>query len=1033
MARRKIFEAVINAAQELRKLGGTQAERMARAAEQGYDTSRTLYHGGANDFDAFAESRRGVYLSDNPDIAGIYADNAQKRWPGQNNAEPNIIAGYAKGKPLVVSDQGPGGGGWLSDNMAKALNVSLDDVPTVNRAAFLNDEARRQGYGYIEIQNMDDLGGNQTQIRLLDNSNFRSVNADFNPEYRDSPNLLAGIAGAMPYAGATAAALAGVTGSQEAEAGTMSAAAKAYAKYMSKRTWKSADEATAYLREKIAKDNAAGWGRPVDPAIVDEFNFVKHGKDVKISQRGMAEKRKPVGFTLEQDGAAMVGDWGKKDLNDYTEGFADQLRGYVDLDSIPQEKLAGGYNAYGWEELSRGGEIPPITLKANKNGSLSILDGNHRLRFARDRGDDQIPAIIVGEVKGLTPRERGSVNPLLLAGTATLAGTGMALNSREAEAGPLQTLGRAAPYLTSAALGGAAALQSGDAEAGPLAAGRRVIEARFLNALGGSNPRVGLKDVTEEMLATVDPRTLNIGPEQNLYDYEGSPYILTQSDRSAAGGMLTSVHGTPIDPVDLRGGRDFMFDPPSAGQVWASDPNVVSTLHRRASELAAEHGSDPLLLPYTMAPTGIDFATMPLETMIGYARAKMGVRDTKRLDKKIREIIPSWGGVANPASVAVFREVPGDSRKLVADMIDKEFRESRGGLSISEARVATSDAAQYLSPSGQIVNVGRIDTSSPVIADSGHPTYVGGLPGEGIGRLAQPLDVRPFMAGKGRDITGDQRDIRALDMNHSLSQGVITEGLLRSIYGNANPLLLGGLAAGTGAGMAIASQDADAGKLDALGRAAPYLATGALGAAMMTPQDAQAEPISIMPPTYNDTMQRTQAAINKIDQFKAKRAGKRGAMDQMKLELQTLLKGANEVANDVIFPALSVGAMGVLSLTDALGAMALKSPTNRAMYGVASMNSDKIWLDADRPLRAALAGAGALADVATGENLTAVGQNAQQVWNQDSLQTTGNMGDQAADWIMRQGESASPNPLQEGAAELARFGLKWIPQVASPI
>jgi len=274
----------------------------------------------------------------------------------------------------------------------------------------------------------------------------------------------ADVAGVMPYAGATAAALAGVTGSQEAEAGTMSAAAKAYAKYMSKRTWKSADEATVYLREKIAKDNAAGWGRPVDPAIVDEFNFVKHGKDVKISQRGMAEKRKPVGFTLEQDGAAMVGDWGKKDLNDYTEGFADQLRGYVDLDSIPQEKLAGGYNAYGWEALSRGGEIPPITLKANKNGSLSILDGNHRLRFARDRGDDQIPATIVGEVKGLTPRERGSVNPLLLAGTATLAGTGMALNSREAEAGPLQTLGRAAPYLTSAALGGAAALQSPEAE-----------------------------------------------------------------------------------------------------------------------------------------------------------------------------------------------------------------------------------------------------------------------------------------------------------------------------------------------------------------------------------------------------------------------------------------------------------------------------------------------------------------------------------------------------------------------------------------
>jgi hypothetical protein len=133
---------------------------------------------------------------------------------------------------------------------------------------------------------------------------------------------------------------------------------------------------------------------------------------------------------------------------------------------------------------------------------------------------------------------------------------------------------------------------------------------------------------------------------------------------------------------------------------------------------------------------------------------------------------------------------------------------------------------------------------------------------------------------------------------------------------------------------------------------------------------------------------------------------------------------------DVLDLANSVGGF----LSDTAGSVMASSPTLQMGAAYASqLPGERMMTEADIPLRAALAGAGALANVATGEDLTTVGQNAQQVWNQDSLETTGNLGDQAADWIMRQGNSASPNPLQEGAAELARFGLKWIPQVASPI
>jgi hypothetical protein len=265
-------------------------------------------------------------------------------------------------------------------------------------------------------------------------------------------------------------------------------------------------------------------------------------------------------------------------------------------------------------------------------------------------------------------------------------------------------------------LGGAAVVGGSmtpeEAQAGPLSAGaRRIIDPRFSGPVSSGSTRKGVLSDLEGVETTVDPRLMNIGRSEALYDYEGSPYILTQSDRSAAGGVVTSVKGKEIDPVNLRGGRDFMFDPQSGDLVWASDPAVVKSMYKRALELRKLYGKDPLLLPYTMAPTGIDFATMPLDVMINYARQGMGRSDIKRLDEQIRKVIPSWKGVMNPEANAVFREVHGNKRKAVANIIDKHFRDVEGGLSIGEARAATSDAAQYMAPDGSIQNIGQIEIS----------------------------------------------------------------------------------------------------------------------------------------------------------------------------------------------------------------------------------------------------------------------------------------------------------------------------------
>ena len=349
-----------------------------------------------------------------------------------------------------------------------------------------------------------------------------------------------------------------------------------------------------------------------------------------------------------------------------------------------------------------------------------------------------------------------------------------------------------------AGLLGAAAMQPEEAEAGPIAAGaRRILAPRFSHPIGGGATRKGLIDTIETMGAEVTPRNLDTGDTFRLSDFEGQPYLISQSDRSAAGGTLDSLYGQQIDPVDLRGGRDFMFENP--GMVWASDPNVVDNLLKRAARLKEDYKQDPLLLPYTMAPTGIDFATMPLDTMINFARANMSKTNIKKLDRQIKKILPDWGGVADPNSNALFRTSTGDQRKRVVDVIDKKFRDVKGGLSIAEARAATTDAAQYYSDDGSMVNIGRIFASDQAIADSGHPTYLGGLPGEGVGTFETPLNLRPFIERQGRVLANDPSDIRAASLNPALTQGVVDEKLLRQVEGSADPKLLAGLAAGSGA------------------------------------------------------------------------------------------------------------------------------------------------------------------------------------------------------------------------------------------
>ena len=165
-----------------------EAARLARARAAGFDTDRTLYHGTSNAFDEFGPGD--IYLTDKPKIANYYADaRAEQAAAGHvdpANAGPNVLPLYAKAKhPLVVSDKGPDGThGWAKDNLEAALGMKA------SRRSDLIEEARRRGYDMVELKDILDIGGPQSQFIPLDAKTVRSKFAAFDPALSDKAGLL---------------------------------------------------------------------------------------------------------------------------------------------------------------------------------------------------------------------------------------------------------------------------------------------------------------------------------------------------------------------------------------------------------------------------------------------------------------------------------------------------------------------------------------------------------------------------------------------------------------------------------------------------------------------------------------------------------------------------------------------------------------------------------------------------------------------------------------------------------------------------
>jgi len=271
----------------------------------------------------------------------------------------------------------------------------------------------------------------------------------------------------------------------------------------------------------------------------------------------------------------------------------------------------------------------------------------------------------------------------------------------------------------------------------------------------------GLMDVQIE---TMDNSVIYT-PELDIRDLEGYPIVGTMVDNTAGGDYMTSVNGNSIIGVDGKGvkreaGSDYPFieENVDRGYLWASATDAVNKIVKQAGEARQLYKKDPLLMPFSMSPTGMDFSQQLTKTMLNSAINGLDAKQLKVLDNLIkttskesvknskgqfyiRQINKEWKGSKSDNPL---EGTTGSERKEIARIIDVNFRDTSGKLvkgdangvlSYPTARLANADPRQLNKKQGTLQTVGVMDMQNSVAGKRSHSSYDETLMGGGAGIL----------------------------------------------------------------------------------------------------------------------------------------------------------------------------------------------------------------------------------------------------------------------------------------------------------
>lgn len=249
----------------------------------------------------------------------------------------------------------------------------------------------------------------------------------------------------------------------------------------------------------------------------------------------------------------------------------------------------------------------------------------------------------------------------------------------------------------------------------------------------------------------------------------GRPYVIGESDRSAAGAVVKRINDVELKlPVNLQGGQGFALD---SGYGWASGDSIIPGLFNKTRDLADTTGMLPVKLPYRMGPQATGFSTMPTEVMLSYAQSGMNKTQKKAVDKAMKAVDPTWPGIDSENILTHFQGLDAGVRKKMGMEMNKKTIVDNGGLSSTQANLAISDAAQYEGQDMGLQSVIEIDPFADYVKDGVHNTYPMAAQGRTLGELIQ--DVHAY------DIAQDAQTIRGNRFGDEV--GVATSAELKAL------------------------------------------------------------------------------------------------------------------------------------------------------------------------------------------------------------------------------------------------------------
>lgn len=197
-----------------------EAERLARAAEQGFDTSKTWYHSALQPIEQFDQTGKfmgrsgtsGIHLTDNPQMASRYLDRYGEIDYKGEPFNKNIMPVYVR-PGNVLERQQP-----FPTNLPLGAPIPPGFVSPVERAgydALVRPDAisGRGGVKHVDPGTRGAITGNE--MILTDPSRVRSIHAAFDPANKDKGFLLG--AGATDKRAAGVSVLDDIDGLLEAE------------------------------------------------------------------------------------------------------------------------------------------------------------------------------------------------------------------------------------------------------------------------------------------------------------------------------------------------------------------------------------------------------------------------------------------------------------------------------------------------------------------------------------------------------------------------------------------------------------------------------------------------------------------------------------------------------------------------------------------------------------------------------------------------------------------------------------------------